>query len=306
MPWWFFRRRRSAGAPPAAGQTVAGASAAPSLQGERRFLPEQPYMLPKDMGEVNRLDFQHYVLRSLLRANYLAPVGQPRRILDVGCGTGQWACELCHQFPQAEVVGVDLEEIKATTPPSNYHFVQGDVRRGLPFASGSFDFVHQRLLTSALPLAAWPEVVRELARVTAPGGWIELVEPGMGLRVTPTGPANEQLLRMGAQVAGQRGLDTEGVVARSLERYLLEARLTRVQTRVVEAPVGEWGGRIGSLLALDLREVWKAISAPLAAHFGLPLQEVQQLIEKASQEWNSLQAHCTFIVSYGQKPASAD
>ncbi|MBX5455729.1 MAG: class I SAM-dependent methyltransferase [Thermogemmatispora sp.] len=304
MPWWVFRRRRSVPASRATGRVVAEGAALPPLQGERRFLQEQPYMLPKDLGEVNRLDFQHYVLWALLRANYLAPIGQPRRILDVGCGTGQWAFELCQQFPQVEVVGVDLEQVKATTPPSNYRFVQGDVLRGLPFANASFDFVHQRLLTSALPLAAWPEIVRELARVTAPGGWVELVEPGLGLRVTPAGPANEKLLSMGTQLAAQRGLDMEGAVARSLERYLQEARLVNVHMRIVEAPVGEWGGRIGSLLALDLREIWKAISVPLAAHFNLSQQEVHNLIDSANQEWNSLHASCSFIICYGQKPFS--
>ncbi|MBX5450939.1 class I SAM-dependent methyltransferase [Thermogemmatispora sp.] len=302
MPWWVFRRRRSVPASRTTGQVAAEGAALPPLQSERRFLQEQPYMLPKDLGEVNRLDFQHYVLRALLRANYLAPIEQPRRILDVGCGTGQWAFELCQQFPQAEVVGVDLEQIKATTPPSNYRFVQGDVLRGLPFADASFDFVHQRLLTSALPLAAWPEVVRELARVTAPRGWVELVEPGLGLRVTPAGPANEQLLSMGTQLAAQRGLDAEGAVARSLKRYLHEARLVNIHVRTVEAPIGEWGGRIGSLLALDLREIWKAISAPLAVHFNLSRQEVQDLINSACQEWNSLHSRCSFIICYGQKP----
>lgn len=30
------------------------------------------YLLPKDLGEVNRLDFQHFVLRNGFGGNYLA------------------------------------------------------------------------------------------------------------------------------------------------------------------------------------------------------------------------------------------
>ena len=37
-----------------------------------------------------------------------AAVAKPRRILEVGCGTGKNLVHLCRLFPQAEVTGVDL------------------------------------------------------------------------------------------------------------------------------------------------------------------------------------------------------
>ncbi|MBX5459331.1 MAG: methyltransferase domain-containing protein [Thermogemmatispora sp.] len=309
MPWWFFRRRShnsshvAEPAQPSSGWQL-GEVALPRLQGPRRYLQEQPYLLPKDLGEVNRLDFQHYVLRAALRGNYLAPIQQPRRILDVGCGTGQWAFELAQQFPQAEVIGLDLEQIKASaSPPPNYRFVQGDVLQGLPFANDSFDFVHQRLLTGAIPLTAWPGVVQELARVTAPGGWVELLEVGTALQdYMPSGPATQEFNRLAAQLAALRGLDVESIVLRSLARYLEGAGLINIHYQPLDVPLGEWGGRIGSLMALDLREACKAISAPLAARFGRPEQEVLALIDQASQEWDEFRTQWHFAVAYGQKP----
>ncbi|WP_322480651.1 class I SAM-dependent methyltransferase, partial [Thermogemmatispora sp.] len=281
-----------------------GEVALPRLHGSRRYLQEQPYLLPKDLGEVNRLDFQHYVLRAILRGNYLAPIQQPRRILDVGCGTGQWAFELALQFPHADIIGLDLEQIKpSASPPPNFRFVQGDILQGLPFEENSFDFVHQRLLMGAIPLAAWPGAVQELARVTAPGGWVELVELSTHIsNLVPAGPANEYLASLTGQLAALRGLDSEGIVTRSLDRYLEQAGLVKVQRHPIRVPLGEWGGRIGSLLALDFREVWKAISAPLAARFQIPEQEILQLIDRACQEWNELHSCCYFTVAYGQKP----
>nr|BBH93676.1 hypothetical protein KTA_18750 [Thermogemmatispora argillosa] len=309
MPWWPFRRRtRSTSGAPAPAQPSSsgwhlGEVALPRLHGSRRYLQEQPYLLPKDLGEVNRLDFQHYVLRAILRGNYLAPIEQPRRILDVGCGTGQWAFELARQFPHAEVIGLDLEQVKATQPPPNYRFIQGDVLKGLPFENNSFDFVHQRLLVGAIPLAAWPGVVQELARVTSPGGWIELVELSTHIsNLIPSGPANQQLASLTGQLAALRGLDSEGIVMRSLDRYLEQAGLVNVQRHPIKVPLGEWGGRIGALLALDFREVWKAISAPLAARFQIPESEILQLIDRACQEWDELHSCCYFTVAYGQKP----
>ncbi|WP_069802812.1 class I SAM-dependent methyltransferase [Thermogemmatispora onikobensis] len=309
MPWWFFRRR-SRNTPPAGTSAqsssgwLPGEVALPNLQGSRRYLQEQPYLLPKDLGEVNRLDFQHYILRAALHGNYLAPIEQPRRILDVGCGTGQWAFELAHQFPHAEVVGLDLEQVKpSASPPPNYRFVQGDILQGLPFDDNSFDFVHQRLLVLAIPQAAWPAAVQELARVTAPGGWVELVETSIHIsNLTPSGPANQQVASLIGQLAALRGLDSEGVVARSLDHYLAQARLKQIQCHPIKIPVGEWGGRIGSLLALDFRTMWTAISTPLAARFQIPEQEILQLIDRACQEWNELHSSCSFTVAYGQKP----
>jgi len=78
-----------------------------SLMG-RRFLRDVPYILPKDLGEVNRHDFQHYMMRSALRGNYAAPIGTSDSILVVGSGTGRWAIEMATLCPRARVVGVDV------------------------------------------------------------------------------------------------------------------------------------------------------------------------------------------------------
>src|SRR5258708_4957512 len=137
-----------------------------------------PYILPKDMREASRLDFQHFLLRVVLGGNYLAPLQQPETILDVGSGSGRWALEMARDFPQAHVTACDLlkQESQGSSAPLNVHFVQGDLLKGLPSPAQSFVFVHQRLLCRAIPRLSWPGVVRELVRVTKPGGWIELVE----------------------------------------------------------------------------------------------------------------------------------
>jgi len=85
------------------------------------YIPVQSptnYVLP-DERALSRTNFQHMMLRTALGGNYLAPVEDPRYILDVGCGSGRWAYELAERFVQARVVGVDL------TPPSNYADISG-------------------------------------------------------------------------------------------------------------------------------------------------------------------------------------
>ena len=98
-----------------------------------------PYLLPRHASEVDRLDVQHYALRETLGVNHLAPIAPPRRALDVGCGTGQWAFELCHRYPDALVVGLDLVKSKPQQP-AGYRWVRANLLQGLPFASDQFDF----------------------------------------------------------------------------------------------------------------------------------------------------------------------
>ncbi len=38
---------------------------------ERRYREDVPYFLPKDLEEIDRLDFQHYALRASLQGNYI-------------------------------------------------------------------------------------------------------------------------------------------------------------------------------------------------------------------------------------------
>src|SRR5258708_28174968 len=95
----------------------------------RRFREDVPYLLPKDLGEDERLNLQHYVFRSVLKGNYVVPLSERvTHILDVGSGSGIWGREVALGFPSASVFGLDLEPPRAvsssaTVPPSppNYH-----------------------------------------------------------------------------------------------------------------------------------------------------------------------------------------
>jgi ubiquinone/menaquinone biosynthesis C-methylase UbiE len=92
----------------------------------------------------------------------------PKRVLDLGTGTGRAAFLIAGRYPEAEVVGVDLAgemlaEARRLTPPEladRVRFEQADAEH-LPYAGGSFELV---TLANMIPF------FEELARVTAPGG----------------------------------------------------------------------------------------------------------------------------------------
>jgi len=256
-------------------------------------------MLPRHHTEIDRLDVQHYALRAALRGNYIAPLERPASILDVGSGTGQWAYDLCAQFPEAIVYGLDLVPGKVRDRPANYRYVKANILQGLPFSDGSFDFVHQRLMVPGLPVATWPDVVGDLLRVTRPGGWVELVEGGDGIE--PRGPATKRLFELAAQLAAAYELDWTGSVSNVLDDYLTKAGAEAVEMRSVPLPIGEWGGRVGSLMASDFRSTFTGLCPTFESRFGLPAALCQELLRAMHAECEGFRSTYTFSLAIGQK-----
>jgi SAM-dependent methyltransferase len=89
----------------------------------------------------------------------------PKRVLDVGCGNGNYTRRLRAAFPDAEVIGVDLAAgILETIPEPT---VVADAAK-LPFEDGSAEVVLAMHMLYHVPDI--PAVLDELQRVLAPGG----------------------------------------------------------------------------------------------------------------------------------------
>ncbi len=96
----------------------------------------------------------------------------PRRVLDLGSGTGHFAAVLAGRFTQAAIVGIDLAEgmvhhARSRERGHRLGWVCGDAER-LPLAAASVELVFSNLALQwcASPLPAFLEI----ARVLAPGG----------------------------------------------------------------------------------------------------------------------------------------
>jgi SAM-dependent methyltransferase len=92
--------------------------------------------------------------------------GEPKRVLDLGTGTGKAARAAADRFPGAEVVGVDLspamiEEARRLLPTNLAGRVRFEVAdaSALPFEEGAFDLV---VLLNMIPF------FDELGRVAGP------------------------------------------------------------------------------------------------------------------------------------------
>ncbi|MGZ3583241.1 MAG: class I SAM-dependent methyltransferase [Ktedonobacterales bacterium] len=271
--------------------------------GGRRHLADAPYVLPSDQQEINRLDFQHYMLRQALRGNYAAPLREPASILDVGSGTGRWALEMAQLFPSANVVGTDLVEPKAealpgdASLPDNYTFVPGNVLERLPFPDNTFDFVHMRLLLFAIAAEKWPAVAAELVRVTRPGGWVESVETGPQ---QDGGPAMDMLVRWITEVSVRRGVDTQ--LGPRVASFFADAGLINIQKRDVRLPVGRYGGRLGNMAAVDVFGVMSGVKPLVVAQGITDAQSYDTMLAQARADLDTFQCTLPFYIAYGQKP----
>lgn len=272
----------------------------------RQMKVDSPYMLPKDLEETGRLDLQHYMLRYVLRGNFMAPVHQPQSILDVGCGTGRWGGEMARQFPQANVVGLDIAPPPATSTsvvqgqsaaPDNYVFMEGDVTKGLPFPDDTFDFVHMRLVVLALPSVAWLPAIQEIKRVTKPDGWIELVDT----TVTARSPGARQWVEWAQTLARYRGIDM--AAGNQIGTFLQQAGLRHVQDIPLEIPLGPWGGRIGNLMLADAMAGARALETPVVDMAKLATKPTFDAAVAAMEQDFKTLPDCTqpFYIAYGQK-----
>ena len=98
----------------------------------------------------------------------LERIEPPRRVLDLGTGTGLGARAIAKRFPKAEVIGVDLapamvEEAQKLLEPEladRVRYQAADASH-LPFEDGTFDLV---VLLNMIPF------FEELVRVTASDG----------------------------------------------------------------------------------------------------------------------------------------
>lgn len=108
-------------------------------------------------------------------------LGPGSRILDVATGTGAQAFAFADKA--GEVVGIDLSEAmlriaRRKNRFPNVTFQQADAAE-LPFDDGAFDASGVSFALHEMPISIRERVIREMARVTKPGGSVTVVDYGL-------------------------------------------------------------------------------------------------------------------------------
>lgn len=260
------------------------------------------YGLMNDAQEAARLKLEHHLFKLAWRKNYLAPVQAAERIFDVACGSGIWGHEILQEWPQAQVINLDNDDVlfkkyliellrekkirpeqcgvfqadgNPLPPEPQFLFVKADARKTLPFDDSTFDFTHARS-PEFLSEEQWPWFVRELARVTRQPGWVEIVSYGRYYTGQPS-PAATKLFDAGMRVGEMINITLGGV---KFSEHLQRAGVP-VEAQMVVLGKGK---RQQELLLQDILHAEHQVKHNIVALGIMTQEEVEQLIKEFERD----------------------
>jgi SAM-dependent methyltransferase len=159
------------------------------------------------------------------------------RCIDVGCGNGAFTEELIAHSAPAGVVGIDpsdgqLAHARSRAEAGLAQFQTGDAQ-ALPFADRSFDAALMALVISFVPDPA--KAVREMARVTRPGGLVATYMWDAAAGGIPVEPIHAAMRSLGFDAPHPPGL----AVSRQdgMQALWQQAGLQSIETRAIRIEV---------------------------------------------------------------------
>jgi SAM-dependent methyltransferase len=197
------------------------------------------------------------------------------RVLDVACGTGEASARVLELWPEATLIGIDVDAAHLTLARQRCAGLGGraEFAVGDAFALGSedggFDLVLCRHLLQAVPE---PErVIAELVRVTAPGGRVHLIAEDYGLmHFHPARLDSDAFWRDGAMAfAAATGSDLK--IGRKAPALLRAAGLAEVTCEYVIVDTL----RVAPRVFADIWRAWRdGYAEAVAAHSRFSVVEV--------------------------------
>ncbi|KAI8971488.1 S-adenosyl-L-methionine-dependent methyltransferase [Mycotypha africana] len=254
------------------------------------------YWLPNDHPEQERLNLQHHILKSMFGGNVLQSVidnldfhHSRLKVLDVASGTGIWIKDMQKDFPNCSYEGCDIIAPKVkvekstpidegclvtdasdTTATTTFRLTYGDVLQGLDYPDDTFHFVHMRLLVAAFRKEEWPIAIKELLRVTKPGGMIQLLEHNSRVAGDEKNPFHRAWKAV-SEVFEERGIDTQ--IAFNLPSLIEahpNARVVEYHNRYSDlASNSDWA----KAMVIQYRELIHSMMPMLADKLGITTDE---------------------------------
>ncbi|KAK9424845.1 putative Methyltransferase domain-containing protein [Seiridium unicorne] len=267
-----------------------------------------------NVPEQARLEDQHdTIMHSLGGKALYAPVDLSKsglKILDSACANGRWIKDLQASSPgDHQYVGTDVvDSLYPNPPPVGTSFQNQSIKEPFPDPwQGKFDVVHQRLVMAAAAPEKTPvEVVKNLAGLLRPGGWLQMVEVVTTPVISNTPAVNQyidMLDTLYANLYGHSDLNKSNLWG-DLPKNMEEAGLKNVSKEEILVGYG------AAVQDSPVREKSLRTAVAGVPNFLAVLRAMPQDVWK--EEWSDLHArlhqelaegggHVKYIVCWGQK-----
>jgi SAM-dependent methyltransferase len=207
------------------------------MENGRRFhsFKDGAYLLPNDEKELDRLDLHHHIFTLVLQNRlHLAPLYKPRKVLDIGTGTGIWAIDFADEYPDAQVIGIDLSPVQPSWVPANIEFQIDDCEDTWTHRS-KFDYIHIRSMAGSI--GDWTKLLRQAYNQLQPGGWIEIQEFEVWIRSDDDSLERAPMIRLWQEqlnVAADT-INKPMLVAPLMRSWLLQEGYSEVEETIIKA-----------------------------------------------------------------------
>ncbi|KAH7928983.1 S-adenosyl-L-methionine-dependent methyltransferase [Leucogyrophana mollusca] len=264
------------------------------------------YVFPADEIERERLNLLHRIFTKAYEGRLVFPpitLKPGDRVLDSGTGSGAWITDCAKKEANSVLFhGVDIES-KLFPDLAEHQNISLSVANLTHLPSewtNRYSLVNQRLMVAALTDAEWDLAVKEMFRVTRPGGWVQLTE----VAGWKGGEASQQMLDAARAMFASRGLDIDSPLR--VSGRLKEAGFENIHVEERTIPLGRWAGKDGEDGRRNFEDGIRGMKKPiLDGNIISSEAELEQLYEDVVKEWDTVDTSGGKLLAfYAQKPDS--
>ncbi|KAK0391268.1 hypothetical protein NLU13_0769 [Sarocladium strictum] len=271
------------------------------------------YFAPVDEWEISRLELMHSIFCMVFDNRLIfPPVRSPRRILDCGCGGGSWAVAAAQQYPESEVLGIDISpHMMPDDIPDNLDLQVDDLNNRFNYPHNHFDVIHSQMVAGGIHVNRWQSYLGDIYKALRPGGWCQMVEIYFNAQSDNGALTRDHALsRWSRQYLEAMQPWKNPRAPLQLSNWMRSAGFSEVDTRLIPLPMCGWSSdareyHIGAANSSHVSQLLHTLGLyPMTAFRGMTIEAFEELVAEARIEAAnpSLKPYFPLYVCIGRKP----